>query len=177
MTTYIALLRAVNLAGYQKVAMAELRQMLAGLDFSNPRSVLQSGNLLFESDEGKTADLERRLETEAARRLGLSTDFFVRTASEWRRLIDRNPFPDEARRDPAHLLVLVAKTAPTAAATRGLQAAITGREVVRADGRQIYAIYPDGIGRSKLTTGVIEKALRTRVTGRNWNTVLRLAAG
>jgi uncharacterized protein (DUF1697 family) len=57
-----------------------------------------------------------------------------------------------------------------------LRAAIRGREVVRADGTHAYAVYPDGIGRSKLTNPLIEKALGTSVTGRNWNTVLKLAA-
>jgi uncharacterized protein (DUF1697 family) len=55
-----------------------------------------------------------------------------------------------------------------------LQGAIKGREQVRVKGRQAYITYPDGIGRSKLTMAVIEKALGTRGTGRNWNTVLKL---
>jgi len=57
-----------------------------------------------------------------------------------------------------------------------LQAAIKGREVVRAKGRHAYIVYPDGIGRSRLTNVMIEKKLGTRGTGRNWNTVLKLAA-
>jgi uncharacterized protein (DUF1697 family) len=57
-----------------------------------------------------------------------------------------------------------------------LQKAIVGREIVRAQGRSAYIVYPDGIGRSKLTAAMIEKKLGTRGTGRNWNTVLKLAA-
>ena len=59
---------------------------------------------------------------------------------------------------------------------RALQAAITGPEVVRADGAHAYIIYPDGVGRSRLTHALIERKLGTRGTGRNWNTVLKLAA-
>jgi uncharacterized protein (DUF1697 family) len=55
-----------------------------------------------------------------------------------------------------------------------LKAAIKGREIVRAKGRELYIVYPDGIGRSKLTIALIEKKLNTRGTGRNWNTVLKL---
>jgi uncharacterized protein (DUF1697 family) len=62
----------------------------------------------------------------------------------------------------------------SAANVAALQKAIVGREVVRAKGRCLYVVYPDGIGRSKLTTAIIEKKLGTRGTARNWNTVLKL---
>jgi uncharacterized protein (DUF1697 family) len=65
--------------------------------------------------------------------------------------------------------------APGGAAVKALQAAVVGREVVRATGRQVYIVYPDGQGRSRLTNAAIEKRLGTRGTARNWNTVLRLA--
>jgi uncharacterized protein (DUF1697 family) len=68
------------------------------------------------------------------------------------------------------------KTATTKAQMTALEAAIKGREYVRAKGRELYMVYPDGIGRSKLTIAVIEKALATRGTARNWNTVLKLQA-
>ena len=68
------------------------------------------------------------------------------------------------------------KAAPPPEAVAALQGSIAGRELVRAVGRQAYVVYPDGIGRSRLTNAVIEKRLGTRGTGRNWNTVLKLAA-
>lgn len=176
MTVRIALLRAVNVAGHGAVAMASLRTFLADLGFDDARTLLQSGNVVFTGKGGPDAALETLLETEAANRLGLRTVFFVREASEWDDIISANPFPEEAERDPSHLLAMFLKTTPTAAAVKGLQAAIKGREIVRAGGRQVYITYPDGIGRSKLTNTVIEKALGSPGTGRNWNTVLKLAA-
>jgi len=175
-TTYIALLRAINLAGHKSVAMSDLRDLLTQLQFQNPRTLLQSGNLVFQSDGRSAATLERRLETEAAKRLRLETEFFVRSALEWRSMVDGNPFPREAKNDPAHLLLLALKDAPGGDAVKALQDAIRDREVVRADGRAAYVVYPDGIGRSRLTMALIEKKLGTRATGRNWNTVLKLAA-
>ena len=86
----------------------------------------------------------------------------------------RNPFAAEAKRDPGHLLVMFLKLAPEIKNVEALQAAIVGPEIVRADGAQLYAVYPDGVGRSRLTHGLIEKKLGTRGTGRNWNTVLKL---
>ena len=175
MTTHIALLRGVNIGGNTKIAMSDLRALLADLGFGDPRTLLQSGNAVLRSDELTGADLERLLEAETEKHLGLKTDFFVRIPQEWKAVIESNPFPDEAERDPSHLLVVFLKKAPSVEDVEALQAAIKGREVVRAVGRQAYVVYPDGIGRSKLTINLIEKKLGCRGTGRNWNTVLKLA--
>jgi len=176
MNTYIALLRGINVGGHNQVAMADLRDLLTQLGFADVRSLLQSGNLIFGATRRTAAQLERLLETEAAKRLGLQTDFFIRTAKEWDSVVANNPFQKEAARDPGHLVVMFLKEAPSASAVKALQQAITGREIVRAAGKHLYITYPDGIGRSRLTNAVIDKQLETRGTGRNWNTVLKLAA-
>jgi len=172
--THIALLRAVNLAGVNKVSMADLRKLLVGLGFTDAQTLLQSGNVVFSGGSKTTTALEQTLERAAAKQLGLQTDFFVRTAKEWHAIIDANPFPREAKDDPGHLLAVIMKDDVDAAAVAALQKAIVGREVVRAKGRCAYIVYPDGIGRSKLTSAIIEKKLGTRGTARNWNTVLKL---
>jgi uncharacterized protein (DUF1697 family) len=172
----IALLRAINVGGRAPVAMADLRDLLTRLGLLEPQSLLQSGNLVFRSGPGTGAELERLLETEAEKRLRLRTDFFVRTAAEWKAVVARNPFGREAERDPSHHLVMFLKDPPDAGRVKAVQAAITGPEVVRAEGKQLYIVYPEGIGRSRLTGTVIEKKLGSRGTARNWNTVLKLAA-
>src|SRR5262245_60393351 len=153
MTRHVALLRAVNLGSHNKVGMADLRKLLTELGFADVQSLLQSGNLVF-ATEGRTgAQLEELLEAEAKKRLGLDTDFMVRTTGEWRAVIAGNPFPDEAERDPGHLVVLFLKEEVKAKDVAALQEAIKDREVVRAKGRQAYIVYPDGIGRSRLKLG------------------------
>jgi uncharacterized protein (DUF1697 family) len=173
---HIALLRAVNLAGINKIGMADLRDLLAGLGFADAQTLLQSGNVVFSGGNRPTAALEETLERAAAKKLGLETNFFVRTAKEWQAIIDANPFPREAKEDPSHLLAVIVKNDLAAANVTALQKAIVGREIVRAKGRCAYVVYPDGIGRSKLTSALIEKKLWTRGTGRNWNTVMKLGA-
>jgi uncharacterized protein (DUF1697 family) len=140
MTTYIALLRAVNLGTHNKVAMRDLCQLLTTVGMQGTQSVLQSGNVLFRTNLSKTPELERVLEDATDKRLGLRADFFVRSARDWEAIIARNPFPDEAARDPSHVLVMFLKDTPDRAAMTALQQAINGREVVRAEGRQIYIV-------------------------------------
>lgn len=175
MPTHVALLRGVNLAGRRMVPMAELRGLAAELGLAGAQTLLQSGNLVFGS-ERRSAYLERLLQAEAERRLGLRTELFVRTAREWAEAVAHNPFREAAEKDPSHLVVVFLKDAPGAKSVKALQAAITGPEVVRAWDRHAYITYPAGIGDSRLTAAVIDRALGTRGTARNWNTVLKLAA-
>jgi uncharacterized protein (DUF1697 family) len=165
MTTQIALLRGINVGGNQMVAMSDLRALAARLGLREARTLLQSGNLVFRSEKTPAA-IEKLLEKELG---GVAV--FVRTAAEWRAIVERNPFPEEAKRDPGHLIVMALKNAADPS-----RLVIRGREVARGDGRQLYIVYPDGQGRSKLTNALIEKTLGTRGTARNWNTVLKLAA-
>ena len=175
MTVQIALLRAVNVAGSSMLAMARLKAMIEELGFE-AETLLQSGNVVLSGKDLSREALEKLLEAETEKRLALKTDFFVRSATEWDALVKANPYAREAKDDPGHLVVVALKSEPKAADVKALRAAIKGRESVIAKGRQLYAVYPDGIGRSKLTIGIIEKTLGTRGTGRNWNTVLKLAA-
>ena len=177
MSAHIALLRGVNLGGHKKVAMADLRACLTAMGCPDARTLLNSGNLVFRGGSRSRAALERWLEGETGTRLGLQTDFHVRTAKAWDAIIAHNPFPEAAKRDPARLLLMCFKEAPDPAGVVALQAAIKafkGREVVRAHGTEAYIIYPDGQGTSRLTTALIDSKLG-RGTGRNWNTVLKLA--
>lgn len=169
-------MRGINVGGKTTLAMADLRGLFADLGFALPRTVLQTGNVLFEADDADGSELEQLLEAETERRLGLRTTYFTRTAAEWSEVIERNPFPDEARADPTRFVVVPLKAAPSNAALAGLRAAIVGPERVEVVGKQLYAVYPDGQGRSKLTLKLIEANLGTQGTARNWNTALKLAA-
>ena len=174
--TRIALLRGINVGTAKQVAMSDLKTLFTKLGLEDVQSLLRTGNLVFRGGARSGAQLEKLLETETKKRLGLETDYFVRTAEEWKATIAQNPFPKEAKDNPALLLVMFLKDAPDAKAVKALQAAIVGREVVRVHGREAYIVFPDGVGRSRLTTALIDKKLGTRGTGRNWNTVLRIGA-
>ena len=176
MSISIALLRGINVGGHNAIAMAALRKLAADLGFSGVATLLQSGNLVFNAGKRNGSALESLLERETAERLGVAVDYIVRSASEWKDVVAGNPFPEQAKNDPGHLVVMFLKTAPPATSVAALRASIVGRETLHGSGKQLYVVYPDGMGRSKLTSTLIEKKLGTRGTARNWNTVLKLLA-
>jgi uncharacterized protein (DUF1697 family) len=176
MTTYIGLLRAVNLGPHNRVAMKDLAALLAKVGMQDVRTLLASGNVIFRSDNASPEKLEKLFEDAVAKKMKVDTDFFVRSASEWQAIVTANPYSQMAKDDPGHLIMMCLKAAPPAASVDVLQKAIKGRETVKAKGRQAYFVYPDGVGSSKLTIKMIEKLLATNGTARNWNTVLKLLA-
>jgi uncharacterized protein (DUF1697 family) len=176
MPIYVALLRGINVGGHNKVAMSDLRDMFCALGHTGVKSLLQSGNLVFECAQRNATTLEQTLEAETAERLGVSPQYIIRSAKQWNEVIARNPFPKEAINDPSHLLVMFLKSAPSAKNVEVLAKANQGPEIIHCDGKELYIVYPAGIGTSKLTGTLIESKLGAKGTARNWNTVLKLKA-
>ena len=158
------------------MAMADLRELFAHLGLEPVQTLLQSGNVVFAGPSRGGKTLERSLAAQCAARLGVETEFFVRSARQWSDVVERNPFSEEARETPGKLVVVFLKKPVSGSVMRSLEGAIKGKEYVSAARSHVYVVYPDGIGRSRLTASVIEKALGSRGTARNWNTVLKLQA-
>lgn len=171
---HIALLRGVNMGGHKLVAMSDIVALAGSLGLKDARTLLQSGNLVFSSAKTPSG-LQLLLEKALKDRLGLSTQVMVRSGSEWATIVADNPFPAEAKKDPSRYAVLFLKTKPAAEKVADLRACIAGREYFEARGRELYAYYPDGQGTSKFSVPLIDRKLGTISTGRNWNTVLKLA--
>lgn len=175
MGDYIALLRGINMGGRKKIAMSDLRVVAEALGYTSVQTLLQSGNLVFATPSKTTAALETQIQTALTKHLGLTTHVLVRTAGEWKKLIAANPFADEATHDPSHLALMLLKIKPSAAAVAALRKTVVGRECFKADGRALYAYFPDGFGNLRFTTALIDRALSTTATARSWNTVLKIA--
>jgi uncharacterized protein (DUF1697 family) len=177
-TPRVALLRAVNLGPHNNVSMTALLELAGALGFTDARTVLQSGSLLFHDPKrSASTQIERLLERELASRFGIRTDVFVRDAIEWASIVAANPFPSEARKAPSHLVVAVGRDPIPVARVEALQRATAGLEQLRAAGRELYIYYPDGIGRSRLTAALMARHLGSSAgTARNWNTVRRIDA-
>ncbi|HEX4738258.1 MAG TPA: DUF1697 domain-containing protein [Allosphingosinicella sp.] len=173
---WAALLRGVNVGGNRKLPMADLKTLIEGLGFERAETLLASGNVVFEAPEKDGAKLESLLEREAKARIDVETDFLLRDAAALKAAIASNPFAEAAEKRPGHLLVLFAR-APFPADLRERVAAIyDGPESLAIEGRHLYVDYVEGQGRSKLSQALAKLKLPKGATGRNWNTVLKLAA-
>lgn len=172
----VALLRGINVGGNKLVPMADLRAMLEGLGYSEVRTLLQSGNAVFEAPESGCDPFENQIETVIRARFGFEVEVMVRTPSDWTNVLSANPFPSAAEEEPGRLLVVFLKSKPEPGAFESLAAAHPGPEKMVLAGRELYVHYVDGIGVSKLNPNQIERKLGVRGTGRNWNTVLKIAA-
>ena len=174
MPAYIALLRGINVGGRQKLAMADLRALLASLGYEAVSTHLQSGNAVFATARDDADGLAGEIEAGIARDLGLDVRVLLRTRDELAAVVAANPFP-QAAADPARLLVTVLSAQPAADRFASIDPARFAPDEFRLGDRVIYAWYPNGIGRSKLTNDVWERRLAVTGTARNWNTVRRLA--
>ena len=168
------LLRAVNVGGTGRLAMADLKAVLAGLGFADPATLGAAGSAVIATD-AEPGTVETQLEAALGDSFGLATEVFVRSHRELRSVLAANPFVDMARDQPSRLLVLFLKGEPAAPDVAALRERIVGAEEVHEGPRSLYVAYGEGMGSSKLTGQVIERALSLRGTGRNWNTVGKLA--
>jgi uncharacterized protein (DUF1697 family) len=162
----VALLRAVNVGG-RKLPMAELRDLCADLGWSDVKTYVQSGNVIFSAD-GKPPALEKALEAEIEKRFGFNAPTFARTAREWAKYAQRNPFPEAAKSTPNLLLLYVSKTVRANGAEDAIQARAADGEVVKRAGDALWIYYPSGSGRSKLSPSLIDKAIGSPATSRNY---------
>jgi uncharacterized protein (DUF1697 family) len=165
MTAYIALLRAVNVGGTGTLPMADLKAMCEAAGFAEVRTWIASGNVVFESAKPEQA-VKTTLEAALAACAGKPVGVLVRTAAEMADVLAANPFPDAA---PARTVVLFLDGPPPADTIERVSG--RNREAVALGRREIYVDYRDGIGTSKLKIPAAKAA-----TGRNLNTVARLAA-
>ncbi len=165
MPAYVALLRAVNVGGTGKLSMADLRALCEAAGFSDVRTYIQSGNVVFGSRLAE-ARVKATLESRLAAHMGKPVGVIVRRASEMADVVKRNPFPER----PPNRVVAVFLDAPAPKRALADLVAPDG-EQAQLSGREIFIHFPNGQGRSKLKLPAAAKG-----TARNMNTVTKLAA-
>jgi uncharacterized protein (DUF1697 family) len=172
--TIICLLRAVNLGGYNKLNMQALRAMCESAGFSNPRTLLQSGNVVFQTGAQNLTRLSKRIEDAIEQTVGFRCDVILRTAAEMRQVVAASPFAGRTGLHPGKLTVTFLAADPGEQARETVRQIRASPEELFIQGREIYIYFPNGMGRTKLPVKQIEKALNTPGTARNWNTVTKL---
>jgi uncharacterized protein (DUF1697 family) len=173
LTTYVALLRGINLGQRNKVSMRDLRALVAGLGGEDVETYLQSGNVVFTSAEQPRV-LAPALEERIERELGLNVVVLLRTQAELAKVVAENPF-DSDTYEPAKLHVTFLADTPERGRAEKLDAKRAEPDEFRVVRKEVYLHCPHGYGRSKLTNAYFEKQLGVAATTRNWRTVTNLA--
>ena len=175
MTTWIALLRGINLGARRRVSMADLRGELTDAGYDDVRTYVQSGNVVLSSDHTDPAKLEQELEELIAGKLGVETPVLVRTRDELAAVVARDPLAGAAE-DPKRYQVLFLSAALDEATASELEAADVAPERMAIQGRELYTWHPEGIQRSALARLLADRRLGVTTTARNWRTVCALLA-
>jgi uncharacterized protein (DUF1697 family) len=172
MTTQIVLLRGINIGPNNRIAMPSLRETLAQAGFENVRTYVASGNVLVDS-KLKPATVATRVHDLIAETFGLNIPVVVRSRDELAAVVEANPFRDVDCLEKLYQVSFLDREAD-AAKLEGFRALATGDEQVEAIGREWYAVFPDGIARSKLAAKMAAKNTGVIATARNWKTVTTL---
>jgi uncharacterized protein (DUF1697 family) len=174
MPVVISLLRGVNVGGHNKIKMEALRALYESLDLQDAQTYVQSGNVVFRTEERDLVRLSKRIEDGIERKFGIRPDVIVRTSPELREVIARNPFATRRGIDPSKLLVTFLATEPGPEAREKVLTIDTQPDELRVEARELYIYFPDGMARPKVSWMAVVKMLQTTGTGRNWNTVRKL---
>lgn len=170
MGNFVALLRGINVGGHKIMKMADLRHTLENLGMMRVRTYIQSGNILFESDDNKDV-LKRKIEHEIQAVFGFDVPVIVRTADELERLIENCPFKNQQ-----FLSVGFFAQEPPQEAIDGFLSCDIGKDKVHINSMEVYIEYQADVRKTLLTTNFLENKLKTHITMRNWNTVKRLSS-
>ena len=176
MPAVIAMLRAVNLAGHNRVKMDTLCALCTSLKLRDARTYVQSGNVVFRTNARELGRVAKQLVDGIEQEFGFRTEVIVRSTAEMRDVVARNPFAKRRGIEPGKLLVLFFAGQPGPEAREKILGIKADAEEFRLDGRELYVYYPNGMGRSKVSTPIIERMLKSPGTGRNWNSVTKLLA-
>ena len=174
MNTYISLLRGINVSGRNKIKMAELHSLYESLKFSDVRSYLQSGNVVFTSAETDRSAIARSIEAAIVDAYGYAVTIFVLDRADLEHTFTANPFLTGRSEDPAKLHVTFLADNPSPEMLDKLVPPANTSDEFHIDGERIYLFCPNGYGRTKLSNAFFERKLKVAATTRNWKTVTAL---
>lgn len=173
MTTWVALLRGINLGNHNKMPMGDLEKLAGELGLAAPQTYLRSGNLVVDSDLSEL-ELTTTIQTAIEDRFGFHVPTICRKADEFGQIASSHPFSSLGLDDRMLHVAFLNREAD-----QNVEDVIDPDQYApdryQVEGREIYLAYPTGSGRSKLNHSLLESRLGVSVTARNWKTVTKLA--
>jgi uncharacterized protein (DUF1697 family) len=174
MTTYISLLRGINVSGQRQLKMDALRRCYENLGFSGITTYVQSGNVIFSSQDYKEPELAEIISHQIAKDFGFEVQVIVLTSTGLKEIINDNPFPADPSKDPSFLHVTFLASRPDGTGYRMIGEKKQGGEEIAFSGKVVYLYCPHGYGKTRLNNGFLETKLKVWATTRNWKTTNEL---
>jgi len=172
-TTYLALLRGINVGGKNKLLMRDLSEVFSNVGCEDVRTFIQSGNVIFRGSPALSVEIPGLITAQIAKSFGYRTPVVLRTAEQLGDVIRNNPFLEAgAAGETLHVLFLADLPSPHLVGELDPHRSAPDAFIVR--GREVYLHLPNGVARSKLTNDYFDSKLATTSTGRNWRTVTKL---
>ena len=174
MTTYISILRGINVSGHKLIKMELLKKMCGNLGFSNIQTYIQSGNIIFHSAKTGTKKLSSTIKEAIKKEFGFDVPVITLTLAELEAIINLNPFTKDKHLDVAFFHVTILDALPGKEHIALLSKAEIKNDKFEAVKQTIYLYCPDGYGNTKLNNTFIEQKLKVSATTRNWKTINQL---
>jgi uncharacterized protein (DUF1697 family) len=171
---YVAMLRGINVGGQKSIRMEDLRTSFEELGYRNPRTYVQSGNIVFNTAASTEEELSRKIREKILKDYGFEVAVIIRGSAEMAKIFQANPFLKNRGIDPSKLHVTFLSDLPAKPSLSRMDQLNGAPDQFRILGREVYLHCPNGYGRTKLSNNDIEKALSVQATTRNWSTVSTL---
>jgi uncharacterized protein (DUF1697 family) len=171
MNTYISLLKGINVGGHKKVPMAKLRELLTKSGFENVQTYIQSGNIIFQSSEENTQNIEKTIKHAILDYFGFEVSVLVLTRHHLKRIFDGSPFSEEKKKASYFMML---HDAPEKDLVKDASEKIYEGEEYEIIKDCIYYYCEKGFGQAKFNANFFERKLKTFATARNYNTMVKL---
>jgi len=187
MKTFISLLRGINVSGKNQISMPDLKRLYESLGLADVVTYIQSGNVVFDTEEYDQANIIKLIEDGLTRSFGGDVRVILRDKVSLKRILDNNPFIIKRKEKPERLYVTCWSDLPGEVAIKPITAVVPAggsdtkvdkaRDVVSdrdefiIDGKEVFLFCPNGYGKTKFSNTFFEKKLRVSATTRNWKTV------
>ena len=177
MQTFISILRGINVSGQKRILMTDLKALYKDLKFTEVITYIQSGNVIFKSNEKLSdADFAKKIEEAIYEKYDFEVPVIIRSEHEIKKIISANPFLEEKSIDCKKLHVTFLSEIPLKKNIESLENLNFTPDRFIMHEKEIYLYVPDSYGETKISNNFFEKKLKVKATTRNWNTIMKLAA-
>ncbi len=171
MPTYVSMLRGINVSGQKLIKMGTLKKLYEALGFENVITYVQSGNVVFKSENQNSTLLEQILSDKIKDDFGYEVFVFVMTVEQLNNIVERNPLVNGADKVISSMYVTFLSIDPDMIGKEAIEVKKQDDEDLVFSNQAVYLYCPNGYGRTKLTNKLIESKLNVVATTRNWKTV------